>query len=326
MAKEGGWIFISHSHLDIKIVRKIRNKLEEQGYEPLMFYLKCLNDDNEIESLIKREIDEREWFIYVDSKNAANSRWVQTERQYISQLKDKKIFTININDDIIKQIDNITSQLKVYISYSGRDKYLYDKIKLALLEKDFLVLDNESMSGDIVSSIKNQIDQTVRNGFVLLLVTKNSIKSEWIKREIEYAKISGGKIIPIYVGDATLDKALSFHLGEVQGVHLDEMPSQEQIKKIILEIQHHIKYYKSDFSISNGFQGAKTIKYPFVASIPDYTFYDCDNLETVYIPSCVSYISDLAFRNDQDVLVICQKNSYAEYYCIRNKIKYKIEN
>ena len=152
-------------------------------------------------------------------------------------------------DDIIKQIDNITSQLKVYISYSGRDKYLYDKIKLALLEKDFLVLDNESMSGDIVLSIKNQIDQTVRNGFVLLLVTKNSIKSEWIKREIEYAKISGGKIIPIYVGDATLDKALSFHLGEVQGVHLDEIPSQEQIKKIILEIQHHINYYNSDFSI-----------------------------------------------------------------------------
>ena len=29
MNKDGGWIFISHSHLDIDIVRKIRNKLED---------------------------------------------------------------------------------------------------------------------------------------------------------------------------------------------------------------------------------------------------------------------------------------------------------
>mgnify|MGYP000774152934 FL=1 len=74
MNKDGGWIFISHSHLDIDIVRRIRNKLEDRGFEPLMFFLKCLNDDNEIESLIKREINEREWFIYVESDNAANSR------------------------------------------------------------------------------------------------------------------------------------------------------------------------------------------------------------------------------------------------------------
>ena len=68
MQKDGGWIFISHSHLDIELVRKIRNELEAKGFEPLLFYLKCLNDDSEIEDLIKREINEREWFIYVDSE------------------------------------------------------------------------------------------------------------------------------------------------------------------------------------------------------------------------------------------------------------------
>ena len=54
----------------------------------LMFYLKCLSDENEIEELIKREIDEREWFIYADSQNARASRWVQTEREYIETLGD----------------------------------------------------------------------------------------------------------------------------------------------------------------------------------------------------------------------------------------------
>ena len=42
MNKDGGWIFISHSHLDIDIVRRIRNKLEDRGFEPLMFFLKCI--------------------------------------------------------------------------------------------------------------------------------------------------------------------------------------------------------------------------------------------------------------------------------------------
>ena len=122
MNKDGGWIFISHSHLDIDIVRRIRNKLEDRGFEPLMFFLKCLNDDNEIESLIKREINEREWFIYVESDNAANSRWVKSEREYIAQLSGKKVFTIDINGDITQQIENITRQLIVFISYAHKER------------------------------------------------------------------------------------------------------------------------------------------------------------------------------------------------------------
>jgi len=42
---EGGYVFISHSHQDIEKVRKIRNEMEDQGFEPLCFYLKCLTDD-----------------------------------------------------------------------------------------------------------------------------------------------------------------------------------------------------------------------------------------------------------------------------------------
>lgn len=41
-------------------MRQVRNILEQQGYRPLMFFLNCLNDDNEIDGLIKREIDSRE--------------------------------------------------------------------------------------------------------------------------------------------------------------------------------------------------------------------------------------------------------------------------
>lgn len=36
---KGGCIFVLHSHDDIKKVRKVRNLLEEEGFEPLCFYL-----------------------------------------------------------------------------------------------------------------------------------------------------------------------------------------------------------------------------------------------------------------------------------------------
>ena len=66
-SNKGGYIFLSHSHDDIDKVRKIRNHLEKDGFEPLCFYLKCLEDDSEIEDLIKREIDAREWFVFINS-------------------------------------------------------------------------------------------------------------------------------------------------------------------------------------------------------------------------------------------------------------------
>lgn len=87
---KGGYIFLSHSHDDITKVRQIRNTLEENGFEPLCFYLKCLNDDSEIEDLIKREIDAREWFVFVNSENSRKSKWVTLEREYISKNQPQK--------------------------------------------------------------------------------------------------------------------------------------------------------------------------------------------------------------------------------------------
>ena len=77
------WVFLSHSNKDYEKVRQVRNLLEEQEFRPLMFFLKCLNDDDEIDDLIKREIKERTRFILCDSQNAQNSKWVQREVEFI---------------------------------------------------------------------------------------------------------------------------------------------------------------------------------------------------------------------------------------------------
>ena len=40
-------VFLSHSSKDIEKVRKLRDILEALEYDPLLLYLKCLDDDNE---------------------------------------------------------------------------------------------------------------------------------------------------------------------------------------------------------------------------------------------------------------------------------------
>jgi len=56
---EGAWIFLFHSHKDFDKVSGVRNVLEGHGHHPLMFFLKCLGDDDEIDGLIRREISAR---------------------------------------------------------------------------------------------------------------------------------------------------------------------------------------------------------------------------------------------------------------------------
>ena len=138
---KGGYLFLSHSHADIEKVRGIRNSLEKAGFEPLCFYLKCLNDDSEIEDLIKREIDSREWFVFLNSENARNSKWVKMEREYIERTDSKKIISVDLDDidSVQKTILNVTHNLKVYISYTNSDYDLAHKIANKLEEKDYLV-------------------------------------------------------------------------------------------------------------------------------------------------------------------------------------------
>ena len=68
--EEGFWVFVSHSTKDFEKVRLVRNVLEDSGFRPILFYLKCMEDEEEINDLLKREIDARRRLILCDSPNA----------------------------------------------------------------------------------------------------------------------------------------------------------------------------------------------------------------------------------------------------------------
>ncbi len=103
------WIFLSHSDKDYEKVRLVRNILEEEGLRPLMFFLLCLENEEEINDLIKREINCRTRFILCDSENAQASKWVQKEIEYIKS-KDRIYERVDLN----APIDKIRRQTKTF--------------------------------------------------------------------------------------------------------------------------------------------------------------------------------------------------------------------
>lgn len=110
------WVFISHSTKDFDKVRIVRNALEEEGFRPILFYLKCISDDEEINSLLKREIDARNRFILCDSVNAQESKYVQSEVEYIRS-KNRMYEIIDLNQIEIGAPDiqeHVTSLIKPF--------------------------------------------------------------------------------------------------------------------------------------------------------------------------------------------------------------------
>ncbi|MBE6587565.1 MAG: toll/interleukin-1 receptor domain-containing protein [Ruminococcaceae bacterium] len=230
MKKGGCWIFLSHSSQDIDKVRIIRNEFEKYSHNPLAFHLRCLNADTpegelELDNLIKREIDSREWFVFCDSPAAAQSKYVQMEKRYVIQTGKRKVWSINMSlsiDGILAKVKEICTLIKVYISYTKRDGLdVYNLLSDALIKKDFDVWDSECdlNTGNISIQIFDAIQQTAETGFAVVLITDDYVHSEWCLKELEWIVSSGAKTIPLVFGDvkvpSILDKRECFRIPHI---------------------------------------------------------------------------------------------------------------
>ena len=203
----GGFVFLSHSHQDIEKVRKIRNALEAEGYEPLCFFLKCLSDEDEIDGLIKREIDAREWFVFLNSPNSRASRWVTKEREYVSSLRGKQIVNIDLEDDSAPEYiaERLAKGLRIFIAYNEKDKDFANALKNALIERDYQVfLSNEgdSFGKDWKDGLKEEnLELVKKSGAVVAVTDGNGNRSLTMKTGIEAAESQGVKVIEVKPGE-----------------------------------------------------------------------------------------------------------------------------
>ena len=242
--QSSAWIFVSHSHRDLEKVRQIRNYLEKHGANPLLFFLKCLSDDDaRLPELISDEIIARNWFVLCDSQDARNSNWVQQEKALVLEHEGKGFETIDLEQDLESQyykLDRICKRATVFISYSRQDVLIADQIREKLIQNDYSVWTDET-SGSICSDRSNEIhssiDKAVKRGFVLVLLSPSSIKSQWCNSETEYAlelasKSGKTNIVPVVISPIE-SGLLPTQLANVQWFDLTMGSFEQRIQELI---------------------------------------------------------------------------------------------
>lgn len=245
MLHGGCWIFLSHASKDIELVRRVRNEFEKYGQNPLAFHLRCLDEEyprkeEELWDLIYREIDAREWFIYCKSPEAENSDNVLRERQYIEQSGKNKIWMLDMTEEwdaIATKIHKICADLEVFISYAHHDRKAAEVLRTLLIEKDYSVWtaeDNLNIGDCWETQISKTISRCAEQGFYVLLISEDSLKSQFVEKELEYATSQGAWIIPVVIGDTVLPQWLENWLG--QYFRISEQTLKTDFEKVIAMI------------------------------------------------------------------------------------------
>ena len=190
------WVFLSHSNKDFERVRILRNLLEDNGFRPIMLYLRSKEDPSkteELRQLIYDEIDHRNRFIYCKSPNAEASKWVDEEVKYIKS-KDRIFETVNIElseSKIKEQLDGFRKKSNIFISYQRNDIELAKSIAHRLKKYEFNVwIDfSDLRAGDIFQEeIKKALLNAVNNGYVITLLNERIITPHsWTRAELKMA-------------------------------------------------------------------------------------------------------------------------------------------
>jgi hypothetical protein len=187
------WIFVSHSHLDVEAVRRIRNEFERLDANPILFFLKAMTEENreELDVLIKREIAARNFFVLCDSKNARESDWVRREQDYVLSLPHRSVHRIDLASPWETQQQVISETIRattVFASYLRADLDRVLPYLKYLQQNDFSVCEYRSIPallpweqqiGDVIEGV------TGDNGRFIAFLSNRALGSPYVRKEIE---------------------------------------------------------------------------------------------------------------------------------------------
>ena len=245
---ENRWVFMSHSTKDFDRVRLVRNALEESGFRPILFYLKSLTDENEINDLLKREIDARKRFILCDSPNARRSKYVRSEVDYILS-KNRMYEKVDLSqidlggadeqESVLRLIKPFDIRTKVFISYATKDAPVAEAVVKSLEDEGFTCFyDKRDLEAGV--SFKDQIyeaiESTLDNGYLLSLISRNMIRSEFAIEELRIAmKINMLRVFPVIIDDVSWESIPGFLIRSIQCMKLGNLKTSEKKAQAIVK-------------------------------------------------------------------------------------------
>jgi hypothetical protein len=246
---EGAWVFVSHSHHDFEKVREIRNALEAEGHKPLLFFLKCLEDDSaQLPELLEKEIAARNFFLLCDSASSRSSNWVQREKQIAQSLQGKVIEEVDLDaglEECLKKVKRLSRRATVFISCSSEDFKVAERIADRLREEDYRVPSPSDTRPDQswAEQTESAIDLAARDGLLVMLLSHPFISSKYAKAELKYALSKGSLVVPILVEniDATLwadSPEIAEATFERERLDLSTQPFEEVMTKLITVLRN----------------------------------------------------------------------------------------
>lgn len=247
------YIFVSHSHKDLEKVRVIRNYLELLNGEPILFFLKSLNDVDQITKLIKDEIDARIWFIYCKSKNAEQSEWVKSELEYVKLTHKENQLIIDLDVDVtdnltltsegkykIDRMFNVVNKLHdLFICCSMSDKNEYRLICESALNIGINVFMYENMlASDLwAASIKDNISSSK---IILFLFSNKSIMSKAFLAEVNASKKLNKEIFVVLDKEVESNPTFILLLGDRCFFRFDRNDPKTSIAKLMQKLYKHL--------------------------------------------------------------------------------------
>ena len=250
----GAWIFVSHSTTDIKAVREIRNTLESYGHHPLLFFLKCIHEEPELEQLLRREMEAREVFLLCDSPAARESRWVRREQDFIRALKDRVIKTLPLDvpsDERDQILRSLSHRASFYLSSSRQNHEFASSLREYLAAHDYAVADWTTTplnpGEDFAAGLRPQIQFALESGGIILLLAPHAGQSIWneiadILECYDAAHSPEKRILPFVTHDypafvATIPESLRLALTRFRLEDISHLPPPDQQRLILTRIR-----------------------------------------------------------------------------------------
>ncbi len=136
-----------------------------------------------------------------------------------------------------KRITTQKYKSKIFISFAHEDYEFASQIRKVLLNERFILnIDKENIK--VGENIKQIILNEIKSSSIFIfLISKNSIKYQFVKNELEYAIENGKKILPVLI-EKNVD--IPEELKDIQFADFTEN-KEEAISKLIRALKHNLK-------------------------------------------------------------------------------------